>query len=131
MLRIDQLYAQKMSELLNLKINHAFNDIIKKNPILGNCLAFFVILAKCFLHTLSLFVNTLEYALRGFFYLFSSKAAMKEYFSTLGSFLVINTINIITVIPDIFIRSYYVLKESKIDPIQTKHTLYYQIMRLI
>lgn len=131
MLSLDQLYAQRISEKINRQINDSFNAFIKENVLLGSLLALFVVFAKCVLHTIAILANTIEYCLRGFISMISPLGSSKEYFSTLGSFLVINTINAATVIPDIFIRTYYVIKDSKIDPIHTQHTLYYKIMRLI
>ncbi len=131
MLQLDQLYTQKISEKLNRYINEFFNRVMVNNLILGRILAPFVIFSKCVLHTLAILINTFEYALRGFISLFSPQGSTKEYFSTIGSFLVINTVNALTVIPDIFIRTYYTIKDSKIDPIHSKHTLFYRIMSLI
>lgn len=131
MLSLDQLYSQKISGKMNSQINHFFNQLIKNNRVLGQLMAFFVIFAKCALHTLAILANTCEYCVRGFFSLFSTSGSVKEYFSTLGSFLVINSINALTIIPDLFIRTYFALKESKIDPSQTQHTLYYKVMGLI
>ncbi len=131
MLDLDQLYSRKVSEKLNNQINDSFNVFIKQNVLLGRVLAFFVIFTKCILHTLAILANSLEYLFRGFFSLNLTDGSFKEYFSTLGSFLVINTINAITLIPDIFIRSYYAIKECKIDRSHTQHTLYYKIMSLI
>lgn len=130
MLNLNQLNSQKISEKLNRQINHFFNTLCGQNTQLGQLLAFFVIFAKCVLHTLAILANTLEYMVRGFFSLFSDGGSIKEYFSTVGSFLVINTINAITIIPDLFIRSYYAIKDCKIDSSHTQYTLYYKIMRL-
>lgn len=131
MLKIDDLYMQKLIGPLNHGINQFFNKFIQLNPVFGQFSALFVITAKCLLHTFSILANTIEYSLRGFIDLFLSGGQVKEYFSTLGSFLVINSVNAITVIPDIFIRTYYALKDSKIDPSQTRYTLFFQIMSLI
>lgn len=130
MLKLDDLYLQKISGRINQKINTFFNKLIASHLWYGRLLAFFIIFAKCLLHTFSILCNTLEYLIRGFIPMLSSKAA-KEYFSTLGSFLVINSINAITLIPDIFIRTYFAIKDARIDSSHTTHTLYYAIMRLI
>ena len=131
MLNLDQLYCQKIMEKINYRINEWFNSLIGENVLLGRILAFFIVFYKCVLHTIGILANTLEYGLRGFLYLFSNQGSVREYFSTLGSFLVINTINAITVIPDIFIRTYFAIKDAKISREHTLHTLYYKIMRLI
>lgn len=131
MLTLDQLVSQKVGEKINGSINVFFNNFIKKNPFMGLVFAPFVIFIKCVFHTIVIMANTIEYALRGLVYLFSAKAFYREYFSTLGSFLVINTMNAATVIPDFFIRTYFVLKDSKIDPVHTQYTLYYKIMRML
>jgi hypothetical protein len=131
MFNLNELYFQKFFEKLNNSINSSFNALIQDNIVLGRLLAFFVILSKCLLHTLAILINSLEYAVRGFISLFSSQSSAKEYFSTLASFLVINTINAATLIPDILIRTYFVIKEGKIDQHQTQHTLYYKIMSFI
>lgn len=131
MLNLDELYSRKISEKLNNQINNAFNLFIKRNPLVGKITAFFVIFAKCVLHTIGILANSLEYCFRGFFSMIFTNGSFKEYVSTLGSFLVINTINAISFIPDVFIRSYYAIKDSKIDRSHTQHTFYYKIMRLI
>lgn len=131
MLKLDDLYIQRWTISWNQEINQFFNKLIQLNPLVGKLSAIFVITAKCLLHTFSIVANTIEYSLRGFISLFLPGGKIKEYFSTLGSFLVINTVNVITVIPDIFIRTYFVLKDSKIDPSHTKHTLFFQIMNLL
>lgn len=130
MLNINQLFFQKISEKINHQTNRTFNGLMKIQPSLGRFLAFFFILFKCLLHTAAIFANTLEYGIRGFLSFFSSGYS-SEYFSTLGSFLVINTVNALTLIPDIFIRTYYAIQDSKIDPHQTQHTLYYKLMKLL
>lgn len=131
MLNLEQLYFQKIAEKLNSQINATFNKLIKQNLFLGRVLAFFVIFAKCILHTIAILVNTLEYACRGLGYVISQQGSFREYMSTLGSFLVINTINALTIIPDIFIRTFFTLRDSEINPTQTPHTFFYKIMRIL
>lgn len=128
MLNLDQLVSQKIHTQLNRQINDSFNAFIKENPLPGQLLAFCVIFGKCVLHTIAILANTLEYAFRGLIDLLTSQGSAKEYFTTLGSFLVINTMNALTIIPDIFIRTYYTIQDSTIHPSHTKHTLYYKIL---
>lgn len=131
MLQLEKLHSQQWMIMANRFINLYFNGLIQSHKTIGNILALFVIVIKCVLHTLSILASTIEYAVRGFFYLFFTKGFVKEYFSTLASFLVINTVNAFTLLPDILIRTYYAITDGKIDPVHSSHTLYFQIMRLL
>lgn len=131
MLQLNQLYTQKFFENMNYLINEFYNKLIKRNLFIGQLSAFFIIFSKCILHTAAIILSSCEYAFRGLLTIFSEKGSFREYLSTLGSFLVLNTINLLTLIPDIFIRTYFCIKESKIDALQTQHTLYYKWMKFL
>ncbi|OJV08551.1 MAG: hypothetical protein BGO14_06620 [Chlamydiales bacterium 38-26] len=131
MLQLNQLYTQKFFEKINFLINEFYNKLIHRNVFIGQWSAFFIIFSKCILHTLAILLSSCEYAFRGLMTIFFEKGSFREYLSTLGSFLVLNTINLFTLIPDIFIRTYFCIKESKIDARQTQHTLYYKLMKFL
>jgi len=129
-MNVNDLYFQNIAAKWNQKINNLFNSISPQSRLLALFLAPFFILFKCGLHTLSIFINTFEYAFRGFF-ANCRTLSYQEYFSTIGSFVVINTVNALTLIPDWVIRSFFAIKEGKIDPAHTQYTMYYKIMKFI
>jgi hypothetical protein len=129
-MNLDQLYLQKLAYRWNEEINRSFNQFSLKHSGIAKWIAPYAILIKSLINSSAIFLNMVEYTLRGLFFLGRS-LPIKNYFSTLGSFTVILTFNVATLVPDILIRSYLTIRDGKIKPEHTLHTLFYKLSQLI